>query len=178
MAGGRRGDGDGIGHGCGVARSRARPVGVLVAGLLVAGTLASCTTSQPSATARPAATADLAGTAAAIERLVNEARADEGLPALAQSDCAADAAAERAQALVGDPDLAHAPMDGVLAGCEVATAGENLSRATAPAEDVVEAWLGSPGHRSNILDPEYLSSGVSCVADGDAVLCSQVFLGE
>jgi uncharacterized protein YkwD len=67
-----------------------------------------------------------------MDRAVNDARVDEGLPALARSDCATHAAAERAQALVGDPNPSHAPMDDVLAGCAVATAGENLRPARTP----------------------------------------------
>ena len=122
--------------------------------------------------------ADPAQTAARLEELTNDARADEGLPALAHSECAVEAAADRAADLVGNPDLPHAPMDAVLADCGVGVAGENLSRATLPADAVVDAWLASPGHRANILDPEYTAMGVACVPDVDATLCSQVFLGE
>ena len=70
-----------------------------------------------------------------------------------------------------------APIDDVLTGCDVSVAGENLSRATVPPEDVVDTWMGSAGHRANILDPDFTQLGVACVADGDAALCSQVFLG-
>ena len=57
-------------------------------------------------------------------------------------------------------------------------AGENLSRATVPPENVVATWMGSAGHRANILDPAFTQLGVACVADGDAALCAQVFVGE
>jgi uncharacterized protein YkwD len=40
----------------------------------------------------------------------------------------------------------------------------------------MDAWMGSPGHRSNILDPALSQIGVGCVLDGEAMLCSQVFL--
>ena len=86
-------------------------------------------------------------------------------------------ATARATALIGAAALEHAPLDDVLTGCGVSVAGENLSRATVPPEDVVAAWMGSAGHRANILDPAFAQLGVACVADGDAALCAQIFLG-
>ncbi|MCC2315643.1 hypothetical protein [Cellulomonas xiejunii] len=44
------------------------------------------------------------------------------------------------------PELTHAPSDDVIAGCDAPRTAENLSRASAPPEDVVEAWLASPAH--------------------------------
>ena len=108
----------------------------------------------------------------------NVARADEGLPALAWSECAAAQGLARATALEGAAELTHAPMDDVMAACAVSVAAENLSRGAAPAQDVVDAWLASPGHRANLLDPELVSVGIACAREADASLtCSQVFLG-
>lgn len=159
---------------------RSAPATPVAAVLLAAALLAACDAPDRTPPSPSASSPDPGQTAAELESLTNDARADEGLTALPHSDCAATAAAERAAALVGDPDLPHAPMAPVLAACEVGVAGENLSRATTPADAVavVDAWLASPGHRSNILDPQYTATGVACVPDGDAVLCSQVFLGE
>lgn len=108
----------------------------------------------------------------------NAVRADEGLPAVAESSCAQAAARQRAAALVGVAELTHAPLTGVITQCEPAsTAAENLSRAAAEPADVVAAWLQSPGHRSNLLDPDLAELGVGCVLDGGEMLCSQVYLG-
>ena len=114
---------------------------------------------------------------ARIVAATNEARAAEGLEPLTPSDCATQVATARATALIGAATLEHAPLDDVLTGCDVSVAGENLSRATVPPEDVVDTWMGSAGHRANILDPDFTQLGVACVADGDAALCAQVFLG-
>lgn len=154
-------------------RARARRAGLVVVLALATALPAACGVLSPASSS-----ADPAQTAAELEDLTNDARADEGLPALPHSDCATTAAAERAADLVGDDDLDHAPMDPVLDACGVEVAGENLSRANVPADAVVEAWLGSPGHRANILDPQFTAIGVACVPDGDATLCSQVFLGK
>jgi len=140
---------------------------VVLAGAVLAGCAACGRTTQ----------LDPADVAAGIERATNAARADEQLDPLAHSDCAAAVAAERARALVGNPDLEHAPLEDVMQRCDVTTAGENLSRSSLPPQAVVDAWLASPGHRANILDAAYTQIGVACVADGDAALCAQVFLG-
>ncbi len=109
----------------------------------------------------------------------NTARADDGLPAVVESTCARDAALRRADALVGAVELTHAPLDEVITQCAPASAAaENLSRAAAEPADVVAAWLQSPGHRSNLLDPDLADLGVGCVLDGGEMLCSQVYLGR
>jgi uncharacterized protein YkwD len=112
----------------------------------------------------------------------NAARAAEGLPALVTSECAAQQARSRAEAL-GERALEHAPLSSVQEACQPPSglSAENLSRSAASPADVVQAWLESPGHRNNILSPELTHVGVSCTTDVDdeelLMLCSQVFLG-
>ncbi len=85
---------------------------------------------------------------------------------------------ERAEALVGEEKLEHAPLAPVIEYCApLTTAAENLVNSTATPAGVVDAWLGSPGHRANIVDAELTQIGIGCVPDGLNVLCSQVFLG-
>jgi uncharacterized protein YkwD len=120
--------------------------------------------------------------AVALEGLVNDERETAGLPPLQHDDCAAGFALERAQALVGAPELEHAPLTGVLDGCEVGLAGENLSRGNSTPQVVVEAWMDSPGHMANIVKPEFAGGAVACTQDGGTTaapqyVCSQVFLG-
>ena len=122
--------------------------------------------------------ADPAEYAAELVAETNEARADEDLPALTVSDCATSAGAERAAALEGGKELEHAPLAPVIEACGPSTtAAENLARAAATPHDVVEAWLESPGHRANLLDPALDQVGIGCLLDGDEMLCSQIFLG-
>jgi uncharacterized protein YkwD len=108
----------------------------------------------------------------------NEARADEGVAALAWSDCAARVAADRASALVGAAELEHAPLDDAMVACDVDLAAENLSRGAAGPREVVDAWLGSAGHRANLLDPTLAEVGIGCAREpGGELTCAQVFLG-
>ena len=108
--------------------------------------------------------------------LTNAERVEAGLAPLEWSDCLADKAGERAAPFADDPDLAHEPL---VATChERAMAGENLSRTDLPAADVVNKWMGSPGHRDNILRPEFVIAGIACVEGPDGVrACAHLFEG-
>lgn len=157
---------------------------LLAAGLLA---LSGCTSDPSIALPSPTPSASLSDPvayAAQIVRETNQVRVAQRLPELGDSECARTAALQRASNLIGASDLTHAPLAGVIKGCAPArpatpatTAAENLSRAAASAVAVVDAWMSSPGHRSNLLDPSLTEIGVGCVLDGQAMLCSQVFLG-
>jgi len=151
---------------------------VLGAGLLV---LPGCATSagrvSPSA-ASPTRLPEPVDYAAQIVRQTNDVRRARNLPQVRVSGCAGDAAIRRASDLTGQVELAHASLSGVIAECAPSTtAAENLSRAAASPTAVVGAWMRSPGHRSNLLDPALTEVGVGCLPDGARMLCSQVFLG-
>lgn len=150
--------------------------GAAALALCAAVLLGACsgTTTSPGTTASPEESDDYPG---AVVAATNAAREAEGLAPLERSSCADAQAAERAAALVGAPELEHAPLDGVMAACDVTSAGENLVRADATAEEVVEAWLGSPGHRNNLLSADFTHVGVGCADDDGQRLCAQVFLG-
>ena len=148
-------------------------------GLLV---LTSCASPSETGSTRPPPTSlnprDPLAYAALIVRETNDARVANHLPKLGSSTCAQTAALQRAQDLIGKPTLTHAPFVGVIADCKPATiAAENLSKAAASPAAVINTWMHSAGHRSNLLDPALTEIGVSCVLDGTLMLCSQVFLG-
>lgn len=46
---------------------------------------------------------------------------------------------------------------------EYSIAGENLAMGFSSAESVVNAWMNSPSHRANILNPEFQDIGVGIV---------------
>jgi len=139
-------------------------------------------TSSPSASlsspASPADPVDPVEYAKQIVRATNDVRRARGLAELRGSKCAQSAARGRVLDLIGKAKLTHAPLAGVITGCAPATtAAENLSRAAASPAAVVDAWMNSPGHRSNLLDPALTEIGVGCVRSDKSMLCSQVFLG-
>lgn len=124
--------------------------------------------------------ADAGALASQLIERTNDARVTEGLEPLESAACADGEAEARARALVGSAELAHADLAPVIEECAPSSAAaENLVRASAESTgaEVVEAWLGSPGHRANLLDPDVTAMTVGCVEDGDGYLCSQLFIG-
>jgi uncharacterized protein YkwD len=114
--------------------------------------------------------------AAALVEATNETRAELGLPPLRWSRCLETEAMARATALVGKP-LEHTSLGDTAARC--ASGGrvaENLVDAAASPAEVLEAWMDSPGHRNNLIDPALDRTGLACTDSGDNLLCSQLFL--
>ena len=114
---------------------------------------------------------------------LNEERADAGLAALAWSDTLADVASAHGTEMYVEGYFSHqSPVTGDVTA-RVATAdgrygylGENLALAA----DVVEAHDGlveSPGHRANMLAPQYTSVGLSSIQGPLGLMVVQVFGG-
>lgn len=161
---------------------------VLAAGLLaLPGCTSGASSIPPSATRSTSATPTSVGPtsvhepgeyAAQVVRGTNDVRAAQRLPRLRSSACAREGAMLRAAALEGKAGLTHAPLAGILTTCApLGTAAENLSRTAESPATVVGAWMRSPGHRSNLLDPDLTEIGVGCLRDGPRMLCSELFLG-
>jgi len=59
------------------------------------------------------------------------------------------------------------------AGARARLAGENLARLTSAPEtlpeNVVDAWLRSPGHRRNLLDPSFTRTGIGVTLGADGI---------
>lgn len=106
--------------------------------------------------------------------LVNQARADNGLAALTKDELMVGAAEIRAQEQKELYSHTRPPkdryFDSVFDDCEIdfCYCGENLATGTpCSAKEIVDAWLNSPHHRANILDPEFTRIGVGCyLSDG------------
>ncbi|MCI8871121.1 MAG: hypothetical protein HFF39_11425 [Lawsonibacter sp.] len=100
-----------------------------------------------------------------VVRLTNAERAKEGLPALAVSEQAMQAAAVRAEELKELFD--HTRPDGRRcftaldeAGVSYRGAGENIASGYRTPAAVVEGWMNSPGHRANIMNQSFTAIGV------------------
>jgi len=87
---------------------------------------------------------------------VNIARAEHGLGALS-ADGALNAAAQNcADRMAGSGELTHS--SGGPGGFSYW--GENIAVGYPSAAAVFEGWMGSEGHRANILNPNYTSMGI------------------
>lgn len=110
--------------------------------------------------------------------LVNEERAKVGLPALEYRTDIQELADIRSVEI--DGFFSHSRPDGrefytVFDDTEVLyrSVGENLAKGQRTPERVVEAWMGSEGHRANILDEDY--TGI-VIAYGDNYCWVQLFI--
>ena len=128
---------------------------LLAAGALMLALLSGCATEKDSG----GDPAELFSFEAEVIRLVNEERAEYGLPALTA------AAAKRAEEI--SSDYGHDRPDGsscftVLPefGIRYETAGENIAAGQRTPAQVVRAWMNSEGHRNNILNPDFTQIGV------------------
>jgi len=118
---------------------------------------------------------------AAIFRATNRRRAARDLPLLAESPCAAGFAVRHTTWMAEEGELAHADLDRLRERCAVPEAAENIAafRTTAlDAKTVLKAWMDSPSHRANILDPhlDHLGVGVAFDASSGRWYTTQDFL--
>lgn len=125
--------------------------------------------------------------ASQLVSLANGARADAGVGKLRVDTCARQAALARAKRALAKAHLEHEP----LPNCGNGWVGENLARHYGSAADMHAAWMGSAGHRENILRAEFTGIGVGCVAysrrdphqvatradDVGGHVCAEVFVG-
>jgi hypothetical protein len=98
--------------------------------------------------------------------LTNQKRIEKGLKPLSLNQQLSSAAVSKAQDMFSKDYWAHNSPDGLTpwvfikgAGYDYIYAGENLARGFSSAPDVVNAWMNSPGHRDNILSPNYTEIG-------------------
>ena len=110
--------------------------------------------------------------AAKLVALTNEARADDGRHALARSALLDRAAQLKAEDMAANGYYAHVSPDGRTpmdfadkAGYRYLMLGENLVVQRTSAEQAIEAFMGSPGHRANILRSDFTEIGIG-VANG------------
>lgn len=167
---------------------RRTPTGFAVPLLTVAVLLTACSTAPDAAPRGPETSGSVDLTdpeqyGAVLEAGVNAARIEQDVPPLEHDACLEAVAVGRAKALVGAPELVHAPLRPVQRSCPGDTvAAENLSRTGRPPQDVVQAWLDSPSHRDNLVDGDLRRGAIGCVRDGGTaaapvLICSHVFLG-
>ncbi len=99
----------------------------------------------------------------AVLCLLNRDRHARGLPRLIESSALDDSAQHWATYLVATHQFTHGTnFAGRLsaAGYRWQTAGENIATGYGTARGVVAAWMASPDHCRNILDPSFRNIGV------------------
>ena len=141
-----------------------------------------CLGAEPAAAACSGGTttptaSNLAGVRSATLCLLNERRAQAGLPALASDRQLEDAATRFSAQMVAQRFFSHVGRDGSTLGSRVRASGylsglsswaigENIaygSGSYANAAKIVQMWMESPGHRANILNGRFRAIGLGIV---------------
>ncbi|MFI6559662.1 CAP domain-containing protein [Streptomyces sp. NPDC050534] len=125
--------------------------------------------------ARPFTPGDLARTAAEVVDLTNRERARAGLPALAADALLTTAAQAHSADMVARAFYSHTSPDGsrpwdraAAAGARRHSIGENIACGQRSPAEVVDGWMNSPGHRANILKPDFTHIGIGLAGGGAA----------
>ncbi|TVY01104.1 CAP domain-containing protein [Cohnella terricola] len=133
------------------------------------------TPSQPTTPSKPSTGNNAsAGTsqsefAAQVVTLVNQERAKAGLGALNTSNATlTKMALDKAKDMYNKGYFDHnsptygSPFDMMKQyGINYSYAGENIAKGQRTPQEVMTAWMNSPGHRANILNPNYKTIGVA-----------------
>lgn len=117
-----------------------------------------------------------------VVRLVNRVRSQNGLKPLSSDWQLSRVARVKSQDMADKNYFSHtsptygSPFDMMKSfGISYKTAAENIAMGQKTPRAVVDAWMNSPGHRKNILNPSFTSIGVGYVAKGN--IWTQMFIG-
>ncbi|WP_078543880.1 CAP domain-containing protein [Litchfieldia alkalitelluris] len=102
-----------------------------------------------------------------VVKLVNQERAKQGLKPLTHRADLKNVAHKKAEDMINSNYFSHtspnygSPFQMLKTfGISYQSAGENIAKGQKTPQEVMNAWMNSPGHRANILKPEYDSIGV------------------
>jgi uncharacterized protein YkwD len=125
----------------------------------VAGPVAPAAPSAPAATVVDPAVA----MAAQIANIVNNERAAVGLAPLKISGCARTFAVNWSEHMAATGDFSHQSLSPMMTGCGAHGAGENIAYGATSADQFMDLWMNSAGHKANILRASFTHLGVGVV---------------
>jgi uncharacterized protein YkwD len=109
--------------------------------------------------------------------LTNQERAKVGLSPLTWNDTLAGIGANHCQDMIDRNYFAHESPEGQgpsdradAAGYQWSWIGENIAFGYSSASTVMTGWMNSPGHKANILRPEFTELGVGIRQTGNSQL--------
>ncbi|MGW3560411.1 sigma-70 family RNA polymerase sigma factor [Streptomyces sp. NPDC000963] len=142
-------------------------------------------TKTPTAPSSPTATKQDSGHTSVEEQviaLVNAERAKEGCGPVTGNSLLARAAQGHSDDMAARDFFDHTNPDGAGPGERVtatgygwSTYGENIAMGQRTAEQVMESWMNSPGHRANILNCSFKELGVGLHTGDGGPYWTQVF---
>jgi uncharacterized protein YkwD len=128
----------------------------------------------------------------AVFQFTNEVRKRNGVAPLTWENCLRVVARTHSADMLVRNYFSHnspegrTPFERIRAGCRfpMSMAGENIWMGSGYqarevrqlARIIVDSWMSSPGHRKNLLHPDYSDIGVGVAASGKEVRVTQAFL--
>ena len=123
---------------------------------------------------------------AQVRQRINAIRQKQGLSQLRNNEKLAQVARNYSQQMAEKKFFSHTSPEGSTMVQRVQSArifylmvGENLFMCTnvpQPVPSAVQGWMDSPGHRANILRPEYRETGIGVWRKGNSYYVTQLFL--
>ncbi len=108
-------------------------------------------------------------------KATNAERSSRQLASLSRSACLQRFAVAQATKMAQQRRIFHQPLGPILTRCGMSSVGENVATGYSNGNSVVRGWMGSPGHRDNILNPGYRQMGLAARRDGSTWYVAQVF---
>jgi uncharacterized YkwD family protein/spore coat assembly protein SafA len=116
----------------------------------------------------PAGSTNLSAFASQVFTIVNQERAKAGLRPLTSNGALSAMAMDKAKDMYTNHYFDHtsptygSPFNMMTSyGIKYSYAGENIAMGQRTPQEVMTAWMNSPGHRQNILSPNYTKIGVA-----------------
>lgn len=126
------------------------------------------TSANPQMSANPQQPANTSDSVQQVLNLVNKERSNAGLKALSLNSELSKMAMAKAKDMYDNNYFDHqsptygSPFDMMKAfGISYSSAGENIAKGQKSAEEVMNQWMNSPGHRANILNSSFTEIGIA-----------------
>jgi uncharacterized YkwD family protein/spore coat assembly protein SafA len=121
-----------------------------------------------SSTGKGTPTAAQSTFASQVVNLVNQERAKAGLSPLSTDKALSAMALDKAKDMYNNNYFSHtspqygSPFDMMKSyGIRYSYAGENIAKGQRSPQEVMNAWMNSPGHRQNIMSPNFTKIGAA-----------------
>lgn len=106
----------------------------------------------------------------------NSERAERDRARLRQHACLQRFATDWAEHMARTEKLVHQSLRPIARACRLSYTGENIAYGYSTGRAVVRGWMNSPGHRENILRPQFRLMAIGAARDDDGRWwSSQVF---
>ncbi|MGL5642488.1 MAG: CAP domain-containing protein [Paraclostridium sp.] len=120
-----------------------------------------------------------------VLNLVNVERTNRGLQPLKFNSELSKVATLKSQDMIDKNYFDHtsptygSPFDMMKQfGISYNAAGENIAMGQETPKEVMNSWMNSPGHRKNILNPDFTELGVGIASNGSSIYWTQMFIGK